>query len=84
VGFVRCVWSSYCLGGYGGLVKSFVQYVEFSFFLMFFALVLVRAVLYPRRYMFTVWFRVLIVKGVYDVRNECVYPRRVFSCENVP
>ena len=53
--FFKCVWSSYCFGGYYALVPFLVRYVEFSFFLMYFVLVLVRAVLYPRRCMFYVW-----------------------------
>ncbi len=48
----RCVWSSQYLVGYGGLLESLVRFVEFSFFFMFFVLVLVRAVLYPLRCMF--------------------------------
>ena len=29
------MWSSYCFGGYGALVKSLVRYVEISFFDVF-------------------------------------------------
>ena len=47
----RCLWLGCCFGGYGGLVGSHVRYVGFSFFLMFFVLVHVRAVMYPRRCM---------------------------------
>jgi len=50
-GIQRCACSSCCFGGYGGLVVFLVRFVEFSFFLRFFVLVLVRVVLYPRRCM---------------------------------
>jgi hypothetical protein len=39
MGFLCCLWSSYCFGGYSGLVTSLVRYVEFPFFLIYFVLV---------------------------------------------
>ena len=51
-GFRRCFWLGYCFGGCGGMVGSRVRNVIFSFFLVFFVLVHVRAVLNPRRCIF--------------------------------
>jgi uncharacterized RDD family membrane protein YckC len=46
-----CVYSGRYLGVYGVLVVFLVRYDEFSVFLRFFALVLFRVVLSPRRCM---------------------------------
>ena len=51
LGVRRCVCSRCCFGGYGGLVMFLVLFVEFSFFLRLFVLVVVRVVFYPRRCM---------------------------------
>ena len=50
-GYMRCVCLGFCFWGCGGFVTFLVRFVEFSIFLRFFILVLVRVFLYPRRCM---------------------------------
>ncbi len=50
-GIRHYVCSGCCFDGDGGMLIVFVRFVEFSFFLRFFVLVLVRVVRYPRRCM---------------------------------
>ena len=46
----------------------------YSFVLVYFVLILVGASLYPLRCMFYYGFRVVIIKGVCNVRYELFYP----------